>query len=337
MNSVYKGQSNTDWPLSFHKSTEYGIALNILRVTSEGSGMNVAIVVFSPSGNTFKVATMLEKALVTRGLDVQVLDTTRKSKFLGVENARKALKEEVGPHDLLCIGGPVYSHHLQLHAQNLLRALPRPGNGWGKLAVPFVTYGAVSSGVALKEAARHLKKSGRITVAGMKINSYHCLSKRFAKRINEGMPGDEVLPLISDLADRIALLQKGDNVSIPDVSKDLATYQNLVEQIRSKVILHEWGHRFSFPKVKFEHSKCKSCGTCIKNCPVQRIEMTKSGPRIRRDGPGCIQCAQCTHNCPQEAIRFSLKRFEWLITKGSEGHGPLPSKEEPKSGVYPLL
>ena len=39
--------------------------------------MYVAIIVFSPTGNTLKVGRMLEKTLVGRGVKAQLVDITR--------------------------------------------------------------------------------------------------------------------------------------------------------------------------------------------------------------------------------------------------------------------
>ena len=59
--------------------------------------------------------------------------------------------KEVSEHDILFIGSSVYAHHLQYHVKDLIKKLPQPVHGWGKIAVPFVTYGGISSGIALEE------------------------------------------------------------------------------------------------------------------------------------------------------------------------------------------
>ncbi len=70
------------------------------------------------------------------------------------------MNDTVSPHDVLCIGGPVYAGHLQENVKNIIKALPLPDEKWGSMAVPFVSYGGVHSSVALKEAGILLRKRG---------------------------------------------------------------------------------------------------------------------------------------------------------------------------------
>lgn len=300
--------------------------------------LKVAILVFSPSGSTLTVGKMLESALAERGVSVQLIDITRNWKFVGAADMNRVLKEAVKPHDIVCIGGPVYSKHLHYTVQNLMKALPKTLNGWGRAAIPFVTWGGISSGVALHEAAELIKAGGRTVVAGMKIEASHSLSLRFPKPINPGMPGKEAVPVIEDLADRIASFQTGNSLDIKNVAGTL-NYQGIKEKIKAHLLFREkTAHRHGFPHVVYDHDLCTQCGTCVKGCPVQRLELTDSGPAV---GPGaleCIHCAQCFHQCPSDAVSFDLTKgqLEQFITRGAEGKGLLANPEMPKSGVYPL-
>ena len=74
--------------------------------------MKTAIVVFSPTGNTLKVAKMLKENLKNNGIQAQLLDITRNKKLFHEKNYRKFLSENVEEHDLLMIGSPVYAHHI---------------------------------------------------------------------------------------------------------------------------------------------------------------------------------------------------------------------------------
>lgn len=74
-------------------------------------------------------------------------------------------------------------------------------------------------------------------------------------------------------------------------------------------------------------------------CPVQCIEMTENGPIILNDRSPCIHCVSCILNCKFDAISFDVDWERWnkLITKAARGEGLLPSNEEPKSVVYPVV
>ncbi|MFW9917830.1 MAG: NAD(P)H-dependent oxidoreductase, partial [Candidatus Thorarchaeota archaeon] len=239
--------------------------------------MRVSILVFSPTGNTLKVAKMLETSLLSKKVEVDVIDVTRDKKLFRERNIREYLNMRVKKHDLLCIGAPVYAHHLHYNVKNIINSLPKPGNGWGRLAVPFVTYGGINSGIALQEAGKLLKRTGRIPVSGMKINSQHSLSKlkRVTVKVNEGMPGEEIHQLIEELAEKIVLVgQNGDKNHI-DISQKLC-YQNLKTRIKAKLIIREKiCQNYIYPKLIIDRNKCTGCGKCSRICPVQRIEMSE--------------------------------------------------------------
>ena len=50
-----------------------------------------------------------------------------------------------------------------------------------------------------------------------------------------------------------------------------------------------------------DEDKCKACGLCQKNCPVNAIEGEGREKRhINQDK--CIKCATCIRSCPFHAI-----------------------------------
>ena len=303
--------------------------------------MKAAIIVFSPSGNTLKVGRMLAKSLTDQKARVQLVNMAGDEKLFGRRDIGGYLEETVEGHDLLCLGSPVYAHHLHYNVQDVIKALPKPGNGWGRLAVPFVTWGGINSGVALEEAARLLKASGRTVVSGMKINSFHCLSKlkQIKTKVNQGLPGDEAWPIIEDLARRIIRLDKVRPEDCLDVSRALS-YQSRKVKIKARVIFREkFWQRHMYPRLIFDREKCNGCGACARVCSVQRIEVNGQGPSIPKGKPECIHCARCMAVCPAGAIDFDAdwERWDRLLKKAAAGLGLLPSNEAPKSAVYPIL
>ena len=302
--------------------------------------MLVTIIVFSPTGNTLKVGKMLEKSLLDRNASVQLIDITRDRKAFHKHNIKSYLKENIRDHDVLCIGSPVYAHHLHYNVKKLIKSLPKLKNGWGKFSIPFVTYGGINSGIALYEAAKLLKRSGRINIAGMKINSCHWFTqmKQVKIKVNDGLPGDEALPLIEDLVDRIIKLRNADFENCKDISREFK-YQTFGNRIKAHLIFREkFWQRHLYPELIFNYNKCRKCGKCVKVCPVQCIEMIRNGPIISKDHQSCIHCVSCILNCKFDAIYFNVNWSKWnkIITKASKGHGFLASNESPKSAVFPI-
>ena len=299
--------------------------------------LKIAIIIFSPTGNTLKVGKMLEAQLISKNVDVQLYDFTRNGTIFRGNNINSYLKENIKEHDLLCIGAPVYAHHLHYNVKNIIKALPKPENGWARLAVPFVTYGAINSGVALREAARLLKQSGRLTVLGMKINAFHCMTAlpQINIKINEGMPGEEALPLIRELAEKIVSFNSGNIEKFKDISKQLK-YQKFKNRMKARIIFREkFWHKFLYPKIIFDHNACQKCKQCIDICPVNCIEITDNGP-ILLNSPSCIHCGACILKCNNNAIHINTNwsRLNNILEESVNGRGPLVSNENPKSVVY---
>lgn len=301
--------------------------------------MKVSIIVFSPTGNTLKVGRMLSDRLSERQVEVQLLDITGEGELFRERDFKGYLRDSVREHDVLCVGSPVYAHHINFNVKDLIRALPRPVEGWGAMAVPFVTYGHINSGISLQEAASLLRGTGRTVIAGMKVDSCHCMTRlsKVMTKINEGMPGDEAMPLIEDLADIIVRHEGLVPDEATDVSRELR-YQSLGGRLKAHLIFRErFWQRHLYPQVVFDTTRCEKCGLCTKVCPVQRIEMTGDGPRIPKDGPDCVHCGACVYNCPAEAVDFDANWERWnrFIAKAADGRGPIPSNETPRSAVYP--
>ncbi len=303
------------------------------QATENGANnLRVAIITFSPAGSTRKVGAMLAAALDDRGCEPQLVDVTRNPAYFAARDRTRALDGLVAAHDVLCIGGPVYAHHMQFNVLDLVRRLPPVGAGWGRLAVPFVTYGGLTSGRALYDTARALRHGGRRVVLAMKVNSFHSVTREFATRINEGMPGQEAVPLVDDLAERIARLRPDSEPA--DVTSRL-NYQDCRNRLKDLLLFHERGvPALAMPTVTFVRDKCSACGLCVNACPVQRLEMRPDGPARRSEGGECIHCSECVFACRRGAVKHSMRRFRKPILDGGRGRGLLPSHEMPRSAVY---
>jgi len=221
--------------------------------------LKITIIVFSPTGNTFKLAKMLSGCLTQKGAKVQLVDFTRNATIFRQNNRSEYLDTNIEEHEVLMIGGPVYSHHMQYQVLELIKALPQPGGKWGNLVIPFITYGKISSGEALYEAARLIRKTGRKNILGMKVEAFHCYTKKWDKKINDGMPGPETLPYVEKLVTEIMKLS-GRNQCI---------------EMKNE-----------FP-VQMDSQACIHCAECFHSCTSNAINLN-----IRRFKPMIIKGAQ---------------------------------------------
>ncbi len=298
--------------------------------------MKALIMVFSPGGNTLKTAKMLEDELDKRMVEAQILDLTGKGQLFKDRNFREYLDNAVALHDLLCVGGPVYAHHMHYNVLDIIRNLPEPGGKWGKFSIPFVTYGTISSGVSLYETAVMLQKTGRINICGMKIEAFHNMSRILKTKAGDGLPGPGSIPVISNLADRIGSLQGMEESCIKDATGSL-NFQSISSVIKAKTVFREkFWQKHIYPGLKMDPSSCSLCGKCVKACPVQRLKL-EEGVLDIGGKPDCIHCGECVNSCSNGVLRFNCDPEKWdkLFAKAAAGRGPMPSHEQPKSAVYP--
>lgn len=293
--------------------------------------MKAIIVNFSPGGNTHKVARQFADALSKKCETVECVNLARNVSYWTSQLFRNNLYNLINEFDIICVGGPVYAHHLHYNVVDFLRGL-LPIEGTPQMAVPFVTFGGINSGEALHEAEILLKKAGRKVVAGLKVNSEHCLSRLFSSPFNKGLPDGTAIPYLEEIADRIVSIRPDD---VDD--EDFLNYQKLGVRIRSRLLIGEkFWHHHMYPSQRFDYSKCEGCGVCSKVCPVLRIEMTDDKPVIKEGARECIHCGSCVFSCKNEAclLDADLEKWERLFLKAAAGEGPLPSNEDPKTEAY---
>ena len=113
------------------------------------------IIYSSPAGTTRHVAVIIAGALREMGSHVHVWDLGNRSDSSEVERHMRELSKDC----CLWIGTPVYAGHAVPSISNFIARLPEDN---GSYVVPFVTWGAVTSGVALHEMGTLLSEKGYI-------------------------------------------------------------------------------------------------------------------------------------------------------------------------------
>lgn len=294
--------------------------------------MKATILVFSPSGNTAIIGERLQQKLEQKGVTVQKLNITANPQIFIEKDFVRFFRETVAEHDMLCIGGPVYAHHLQYHLHDLLRALPKPGNGWGSYAFPFVTYGGICSGIALEEAGELLRQSGRTVLAGMKVGAVHNMTRAFMEKpINHDLPGKDVDQVLEDAVEKILSVNTG---SVLSNQLESLKYQprEVAHKANTVFIEKEW-HATRYPKVTIDTKNCTHCGRCVKVCPVAHLGNDLSGNVVQNEASACIHCFNCVVACQVKAVSLQgnpeqARAFMANMMKNGN--------EFPNSAVYPI-
>lgn len=296
--------------------------------------MNILILVFSPSGSTLKIGKMLDSKLKELGNSVQFLDITRNREIFKQGLVKKYLEKNVKKHDIICIGSPVYEKHIEMYMKLIYANLPKPNEIWGEIAIPFFTFGGISSGIALNESYKMLKKSGRKVIAAMKIEASHIVTKKLKTRVNENMPGDEAYIYVNELAQIINSKSNSKGITIKDLN-----YQSRKEKVVSRIMIERVLHDRLYGKLTIKDNLCTSCMACINTCPIQRIDEKNKKAVMDKNAHACIHCFSCVNVCQNNAITYEngedgWNKIERIFGKVAKENSFFRSTEYPKSIVF---
>ena len=228
--------------------------------------MKLYSIVFSPTGGTQKVATVLTDAL--EGEVARVDLTDGKQNFPAVQ-----LTQE----DVAVISVPSYGGRVPAVAVERLTKL----NGQGARAILVCVYGNRAYEDTLVELEDAAKQAGFRVIAAVAAIAEHSIARQFAA----GRPDAQDAKQLSDFARQIqAKLSAGDSTE-PSIPGN-RPYKKA-------------GGTGMVPKPTKE---CTSCGVCAAECPVQAID--KKNPK-KVDEKACISCMRCISVCPHSARKIS--------------------------------
>jgi len=277
--------------------------------------MEAFIVYCSPAGTTRKVALTIGSALTEHGQSVASYDLANSvdeaTIYYDIKNAQK--------EHCLFVGSPVYACHAVPVITNFISRLPDTTAGY---AVPFVTWGGVTSGIALYEMAEMLRQKGYAVAGAAKILAAHSLMWQFEHPLGEGHPdeADEnlVTHLITEVNDRIA------SKTVAPLSRSVLNYlPETVREPMTKIDLN--AARQSLPQKAVDKNLCTQCNICKAVCPAHAITCDPF-PAFNQN---CIMCYSCMRLCPERAIVADFSKLEERLTKRAEGFS-----EQPRSAIF---
>jgi len=268
-----------------------------------------AVVYCSPGGSTRHVSRVIEKEIENAGISVLSAD-------LGKGDDGSSVINEAGNEKIcLFIGSPVYVNHPLPSVMRFISDLPDNAD---ICAVPFVTWGGASSGIALYDMGKALIDKGIPLIGAGKILSLHSTMWRCENPLGKGHPDEEDDRLIRKLVREV--LKKAAAGSAESLSlSDLAYQTEKVHAEMEKMTLETV--RLNMPNKELSEELCTECEVCAETCPVQTITLSPY-PEF---GDNCIFCFQCVRNCPEEAITTDLTLSEERIrmrAKQFEEHPP---------------
>ena len=253
------------------------------------------IVYSSPAGTTRHVAEVVKSSLDNMGCLTETFDLGKPEDCQRLKSAQNSF----AAGDCLWVGSPVYAYHALPDVTDFIDGLPELK---GAFAVPFVTWGAVSSGLALSEMGQQLEDKGYQLAGAAKIAALHSMMWQIENPLGKDRPDRKDDVLIGDLVKKV-YAKINSNEFVPYPVENLNYQPEPVRKAMQEMNLEK--DRAMFPEIEVEKDLCSQCEACEKVCPVQVIRYSPY-PQI---GDKCIFCFNCVRFCEEDAFKIDLSPF----------------------------
>ncbi len=271
------------------------------------------IVYISPAGTTETVARKIETSLNARGESCTLCN-------LGSNPASSA---DIGPalasdqQTLLFIGSPVYSSHAVPTITDCIERLPEVKNS---MAIPFVTWGGATSGLALPEMGERLLNRGFTLAGAAKVMAVHSLMWQLPDPVGAGRPNADDLARIARLVSSVIdNADAGCPRQLPIAALNYQPAKHVPEMLQLSVAKA----KTILPPRQVNPKRCTLCGYCRDNCPASAIELNPLPVFL----PDCFICYNCMRLCPEKAIYADLEPVYERIRSRVTHYAETPATE----------
>ena len=265
----------------------------------------------SPAGTTEHVAKVIAGRLESLGVEVTVLKLGRPFDLSPICSEIETGQE----HLSLYIGSPVCASHALPPVMDFIFHLPE---SHGASAVPFVTWGAVTSGIALYEMGKALIEKGYHLAGAAKVLAVHSIMWYWETPYAKGHPDMEDDGKIEELVSEVTGKIKRRSVKSIPLSR-LAYHPPDIHRAMEKRTFEK--AKPDFPKRQINEALCTQCGICSDVCPVDAITYS---PNLEFSSH-CIFCYNCVKHCPEGALKGDfthvkerVKRRQRLVGEKAE-------------------
>jgi len=258
--------------------------------------MNVAILYFSGTGGTAKVASDLAAGFRAEGCQVELFRLKRGFQF------------DLSRFDLFAVGSPAYSFRIPRLVSRLLRR----HNFHRKPFFVFCTSGGMP-GNTLWNLFRAVKRTAGVCLGGLSIFAMTNLRSWMPKE------GDSAASLwrITDHDTRIARatgkvilerLQQWQTAPSKKLRNNWKPTSSLWTILWSALFTWRWMMAATAGIKRIDKDRCNKCSLCATTiCPSGAISISDDGwPKFNECK--CVGCNGCLNLCPQDAIWSFISR-----------------------------
>ena len=244
----------------------------------------IAIIYFSATGNTKKIADTIENYLKGHDISATKIDIT------SYESRKKSIS--LDKYDAVIFGFPIYS----LRAPRVCRQWLETLDGKDKKCSVFFTFGGFGKDPAHFYIKELLNKRHFTLVSTAEFLAVHTFN-RCGWQAAEGRPNASDFKAAKEFAHKTLKRFTGEDPDILcDFDKPMYPSEQLdmAEKFRFKLITQLPGR---------ESRSCSMCMLCENLCPTNAMDAEKG----IADPSSCIACFRCIANCPDGV--FEHKRY----------------------------
>ena len=271
------------------------------------------IVYSSPAGTTRHVAQVVEKKLKELGCEVEIYDLGNRD---DCSRLNTTIKDKLN-NCCLWIGSPVYAGHAVPPIMHIISKLQA---GSGNSAIPFVTWGAVTSGIALGEMGEMLAEKGYAVLGAAKIVAVHSMMWECDEPLGKGHPDNMDDKMMEELVEKVHSKLQGESTDA--LSLEVLKYQpEQVQEMLQKINMEV--AKEMLPPLNLDEDTCTQCALCENECPVFAITLDPY-PRF---GDDCIRCYNCLRLCEEGAIKSDLSGVEPMLKEKAADRPEFPQSQ----------
>lgn len=252
----------------------------------------VHVIYFSPSGSTEKVVKKIASAI--KNVDVKFYNL--------LPSATRKQNYNFGKNDLV-IYGSLSAGMLFTKAEEIFNCLQ--GNETPFIGI--VTFGNAYYGVALTEMKNRAESKNFKVCALGAFATHHTMTEEVGKN----RPDEKDFEIMLDFGRKAYEKILSGDLNLHENPK---TNWSFSEEANKIIAFREKNKEpYNFPKEwrgKKISDDCIKCKTCVKNCPVDAIDIENKIFDLEK----CIGCYGCINRCPKHAISSTSEELEKFMS-----------------------